>query len=156
MLELIEAHNIDDLTYYIFVRAAVILACWSFMIMANMIDFWSGTSTARALGERLHSHGFRRTIKKIGDYARVMFFFFMFDALGSLFDFYTLPFATMLCTAATIIIEGKSVFENGKRKKANAAEVLDVLKQIAQAATKEESKDVLQAILSMKGIDKKE
>ena len=115
MLEFIEAKNFDGLMFFITVRVGIIIVCWLFATMACIVDFWSGTLTAKMLGEKLMSHGFRRTIVKIGDYARVLMFTFMIDALGSLLSFYVLPFATILCAIAVLLIEGKSVMENSKR-----------------------------------------
>lgn len=143
MLELIEQRNIDGLLFFIAVRICIILICWLFMIMANLIDFWSGTSTAKAIGESLHSHGFRRTVTKIGDYVRLMLFALMFDMLGSFLHFYFLPFGTILCTIAVIWIEGRSVVENSRKKKAHAADVPEIVKQIVQCATTEKGVEIL-------------
>lgn len=149
MLELIESKNFDELIFFITVRISIILVCWLFMVLGNVIDFWSGTTTAKALGQALMSHGFRRTVAKIGDYVRLMLFALMFDMLGSLLPFYIIPFATILCTVAIMCIEGKSVIENSRRKKAHAAEVPDVVKQIVQATTTEQGHEVLNTILKI-------
>ena len=121
MLELIENKEIEALIFFITVRIIIIVVCWIFSTLACIVDFWSGTLTAKKLGEKLMSHGFRRTITKIGDYARVLMFAFMIDVLGSLLSFYVLPFATILCTLSVICIEGKSVIENSRRRKAHAS-----------------------------------
>ena len=102
------------------------------------------------------SHGFRRTIVKIGDYARVLMFTFMIDALGSLLSFYILPFATILCAIAVLLIEGKSVMENSKRRKAHAADVPDIVKQIVQATTAEQGHEILDKISQLLSLNKKE
>lgn len=158
MLELIEQKNFDGLAFYIAIRIVIVLICWIFMVVANLIDFWSGTTTAKALGENLMSHGFRRTIVKVGDYVRVMLFALMFDMLGSLLSFYAIPFATILCTVAIIWIEGKSVIENSRRKKAHAADVPEIVKQIVQCATTEKGLEIfnkLQPELSKPKSDEK-
>lgn len=154
MLELIEAKNLEALTFFIAVRAVIIVICWIFSTIACIVDFWSGTLTAKILGEKLMSHGFRRTIVKIGDYARVLMFAFMVDALGSLLSFYILPFATMLCALAILCIEGKSVLENSKRRKAHAGDVPDMIKQIIQAATAEQGNEVFNKIVNQLNTDK--
>lgn len=146
MLELIEAKNFDELMFFITVRVGIIIVCWLFATMACIVDFWSGTLTAKILGEKLMSHGFRRTIVKIGDYARVLMFTLMIDALGSLLSFYILPFATILCAIAVLLMEGKSVMENSKRRKAHAADVPDIVKKIVQAATAEQGHEILNEI----------
>lgn len=148
MLELIEAQDTDAILFYVAIRVGIILICWSFMTAANLIDFWSGISTAKALGEKLESHGFRRTVTKIGDYARFMMCAFMFDALGCFLSFYILPFATALSTVAVIAIEGRSVIENSRRKKAHVADVPDIIKDIVKAATTKQGTEVLEKIIN--------
>lgn len=155
MLELIEAKNFDELMFFIAIRVGIILICWIFMILSSIVDFWSGTTTAKALGQALMSHGFRRTITKIGDYVRLMLFALMFDILGSLLSFYIIPFATILCTVAVIYIEGKSVVENSKRKKAHAADVPDIVKKIVQAATVEQGHEILNEITKIIALNDK-
>lgn len=155
MLELIEAKNFNELMFFIAIRVGIIIACWLFATMACIVDFWSGTLTAKILGEKLMSHGFRRTIVKIGDYARVLMFTFMIDALGSLLSFYILPFATILCAIAVLLIEGKSVMENSKRRKAHAADVPDIVKQIVQATTAEQGHEILNEITKIIALNDK-
>lgn len=156
MLELIESKNIDALAFFVTIRVGIILICWFFMVVSSIIDFWSGISTAKVLGQPLMSNGFRRTITKIGDYVRVMIFALMFDTLGSLLSFYVLPFATILCTLAVIYIEGKSVVENSKRKKAHAADVPEIVKKIVQATTNEQGHKVLSKIAELIALNDKE
>lgn len=156
MLELIEAKDLEALMFFITVRVVIIVICWIFSTIACIVDFWSGTITAKILGEKLMSHCFRRTVVKIGDYARVLMFAFMVDALGSLLSFYILPFATMLCALAILCIEGKSVLENSKRRKAHAADVPDMIKQIIQAATTEQGHEVFNKIAKQVSLNNKE
>ena len=147
MLELIEAKDYETLAFFIAIRVIIILVCWVFMTLSCIVDFWSGTTTAKALGEKLQSHGFRRTIIKIGDYVRVLCFALMFDALGSLLPFYAIPFGTILCTVAIICIEGKSVIENSRRKKAHAADIPDIVKQIVQATTAKQGSEIIDKLI---------
>lgn len=126
------------------------MICWAMMIMSCLIDLWSGRNTAKFLGEKLESHKYRRTIVKIGDYSRVMLFGFMFDCLGMLLPFYTLPFGTMLCAIGVILIEGKSVFENSARKKAHAADIPEVIKKIIQAATTKDAEIIIEQLSNKK------
>ena len=69
MLELIKAKDLEALMFFITVRVVIIVICWIFSTIACIVDFWSGTLTAKILGEKLMSHSFRRTVVKIGDYA---------------------------------------------------------------------------------------
>ena len=155
MLELIESQNLDGLLFFCAVRVSIVLLCWLFMVISNMVDFWSGITTAKSLGQALMSHGFRRTITKIGDYVRLMLFALMFDVLGSLLPFYSLPFATMLCTVAVIYIESKSVIENSRRKKAHAAEIPEIVDKIVHAVTTEEGHKILDEIARLTALNNK-
>lgn len=146
MLELIESGNLDGLCAFIIVRTIIIMVCWAMMMLSCLIDLWSGRNTAKFLGEKLESHKYRRTVIKIGDYSRVMLFGFMFDCLGMLLPFYILPFGTMLCTFGVMMIEGKSVLENSARKKANAADIPEVIKKIIQAATTKDAEIILEQL----------
>lgn len=149
MAEITEIIDFSWLLSFMLTRISIVLVCWFFVVASCIIDFWSGTSTAKALGEPLQSRGFRRTIEKMGDYIKLLLFGLMFDILGNMLPFYSLPFATMLCTLAEMVIEGKSVIENSKRKKAHAADVPEIVKQIVQAATTEQGHEVLNKIISM-------
>lgn len=147
ILKLIEDKSTCSIAAFIAVRVIIVLSCWAIMIVSTLIDFWSGTATARALGEKLDSRGFRRTINKDADYMRIMLFALLFDVLGiSFVHSYLLPFVTIIATIAVLIIEGKSVIENSRRKKAHAAEIPEVVKKIVQAGTIEQAHNVLKQI----------
>lgn len=143
MLELLDTGNIKALYLYLTIRIIVILICWISMTTGCLIDLWTARDTAKACGEKLESHKYRRTITKIGDYARVMLFAFMFDMLGLLLTFYKLPFGTILCTIAILMIEGKSVVENLAKKRSHAADIPETVKQIISANTITEAKKIL-------------
>lgn len=149
MFELIQIGDFHGLGGYIVIRVSITMVCWFFMIAACLIDFWSGITTARALHEPLMSHGFRRTFIKIGEYWRVMLFALLFDILGAFLSFYYLPFATMLCTASVLFIEGRSVIENSRRKKSSAADVVDVSRKIAVATTRDEVRAVISDVIAL-------
>lgn len=149
MLKLIEQGDYTALNIFIATRAIIILACWLFTSMSCIIDMWSGVSTAKALGEKVSSKGYRRTIAKIGEYVKVLIFALMFDMLGMLLPFYSLPFASMVCAIAILGIECSSVIENSRRKKSHAAEVPEMVKRIVKAATAEQGQQVLNKILEL-------
>lgn len=149
MYEIIQSGDFHALGEYVVIRVSFTLVCWLFMVLATLFDFWSGISTARSLNEPLMSHGFRRTITKISDYWRVLLFALMFDILGSFLSFYYLPFLTMLCTLAIIIIEARSVIENSNRKRSHAAQVPGVVEGIVKAITEEEAKEAVKNIIQL-------
>lgn len=139
MFDLIQSGDFHALGEYVVLRACITMVCWLFMVLATLVDFWSGVTTARALHEPLMSHGFRRTIAKIGSYWQVLIFALLFDILGAFISFYYLPFMTMISTLSIIIIEARSVVENNKRRKVSAAQIPEVTERIIAAMTNEEA-----------------
>lgn len=150
ILHLLQEKSAESIQYFVMIRVCVVLVCWLFMVASVLVDFWSGISTAKALGEPLQSKGFRRTISKTTDYIRVMIFAIMFDALGVCFVwFYILPFVTIICTLAIMFIEGKSVIENSRHKKAHAAEIPDIVKKIIKTATVKQATKLLEQLTAL-------
>lgn len=126
----------------------VILICWTFVLLANILDFWSGRNTARALGEKIDSKGARRTFTKVVDYYRVLSFGLLFDVIGSFFSWYAMPFVSVIGSVAVIAIEWLSVIENSRRKKSHAAEVPEMVRKIVQCATADDGQKVLDMIVA--------
>ena len=112
----------------------IILAMWVMMCVAVCVDLWAGTDSAKARGEKIYSGGLRRTFAKLGDYWRIQVMALIFDLIGSCIDWYTLPFASMLVTAAIVLIEGRSVWENEKAKKSQVAKLPDAIRAILQCS----------------------
>lgn len=142
MLEYITT-NWGALQNDIVLRIAVILVCWGMMVASSFIDLWSGVDAAKACGEKIQSNGLRRTVSKLGDYFRIELFFLMFDALGSLISWYELPYASMVGALAIILIEGKSVVENSRKKKSSAANIPDIIKTIVNASNVDQAKAII-------------
>lgn len=143
MFNLIEQGDMEAIVSYLLLRMGVVLICWAFVFVANFVDFCSGRNTAKALGEKLDSKGYRRTFVKIGDYYRVLIFALLFDLIGSLFVWYKLPFVSMLGSIAVIAIEFVSVIENSQRKSSPAAKVPDKATRIIQFITSERGSELL-------------
>lgn len=146
MFELIERYDMQAIIEYMVIRMAIVLVCWTFIFIANIVDFFSGRDTAKALGEKISSKGYRRTFAKLGEYYRVLIFALLFDLIGSLLSFYKLPFATILGSVAVIAIELKSVIENSRRKKSHAADVPEMVKQIVQCTTTAKGQQLLERL----------
>ena len=149
MFEIIQSGDFHALGEYVVIRVSITLVCWFFMVVATLVDFWSGVTTAQALKEPVMSHGFRRTIAKISSYWQVLIFAMLFDILGAFLSFYYLPFMTMVCTLAIIIIEARSVIENSHRKKTRAAEIPEVVADIVKAVTSEDADKVYSKIVQL-------
>lgn len=151
MIEFIKTGDFKHIQLFI----TVILVMWFLQVLAVMLDFWAGTNTARALGQKLYSNGFRRSFVKLGDYWRVTLMFLLIDAIGSLFAWYNLPFATMLITLAVIGIEVRSVWENAKAKKSQAAKLPDTIRDIIKCVTVKDAEELLKRIEKLKKDDSK-
>lgn len=130
---MIESGDYASLATYLALRCGIVMAAMACIFASCVIDFWSGIDAAKALGQPLDSHGFRKTMTKFGDYFRVLLMGGFFDLMGLFFDFYELPYACMVVTFGCIVIEGKSVFENSRRKKSNAGKIPEAVKEIIAA-----------------------
>ena len=128
----------------------VAFTCCVLVVLAAFIDMWSGVEAARAVKERISSHGLRKTVSKIVDYLRVVFFAALIDTLGLFFPWYLLPYFVMACTLGVLLIEGRSVIENSRKKKSQAAAIPDAVRSIIQAATREEAEKVLEQLDELK------
>lgn len=146
MFDLIIEKQWDTLSWRLIVWAAVMLACWIGMAVSCFADMWSGVSTARALGEKVHSHRLRETVQKIKDYAGVLLPFMFVDLIGGLFSFYFLPFCEMLIGIGSMLIEGWSIFENKKRKKSHAALIPELAKDIVKCAREKDAEALIETI----------
>lgn len=114
--------------------------------IAVLIDFISGTSTARAIGEKLHSKGLRRSFTKLGDYWRVSSMGILLDIILFILPVCNLPYVSMLIAASILIIEGKSVIENAKAKKSQAAKIPEIAREILDCKKMEEATNIINKI----------
>lgn len=129
---------------FVAVYASLILGTWLAMIMAVLLDLWTGVEKARALGEEIDSHNLRRTVKKIGDYWRVQVFGLMVDVFSSLW--LNFPAASLLCGLGVLVIEARSVIENLRRKRSAAAGLPDVLTRIIRARSRHDAEGILEML----------
>jgi hypothetical protein len=155
MFDIIQSGEWHALGGYVIIRVSITLVCWLFMVCATLVDFWSGVTTAKALHQPLMSHGFRRTIAKIGSYWQVLIFALMFDILGAFLSFYYLPFMTIVGTLSIIIIEARSVVENSRRRKLSASEMPNVMQEIVSADTLDKAAQVITTLAALSEKTKK-
>ena len=124
----------------------IILAMWIIMILAVCVDLWAGTDSAKARGEKIYSGGLRRTFAKLGDYWRIQVMALIFDLIGSFIPWYSLPYVSMLVTAAIVLIEGRSVWENERAKKSQVAKLPDAIRAIIQCADAKTAEQLLEKL----------
>lgn len=126
----------------------IIFICCVMVVVAVIFDLQTGVSAARKNNEKIRSRILRRTIAKILDYLRVLFFGVMIDVLGLSFPWYDIPYCAILVTVGIIGIEFKSVIENYHKSKSAAAKLPDMLTRIIQAATEEDAIKLIKEIKS--------
>lgn len=126
----------------------IIFMCCVLIIVACLIDMWTGIDAARKNKEKIRSKALRRTVVKILDYLRVVVFGVLIDILGLTFIWYIIPYCAIICTLGILVIEGKSVLENLQKKKSSAAQVVDVIQAIVDATDNETAEKIIKAIKS--------
>lgn len=124
----------------------IIFLCCVLIIVACLIDLWTGIDAARKNREKIRSKALRRTVAKILDYLRVVIFGVLIDILGLSFPWYAVPYCAIICTLGILIIEGKSVLENLQKKKSSAAKVMDVIQTIVECTDNETAEKIIKAI----------
>ena len=140
MLENILQGETESFIRDVIIRTSVTLVAWLMIFGSCLVDLWAGISTARANGLKPNSHGLRKTMTKVGDYFKVALVGVMFDLLGSVFTWYALPYMTLLTAVAVLLIEGKSVIENLRRK------IPEFVKEIIKAKDEKSASSALNAI----------
>ena len=116
------------------------------IVVACLLDMWTGIDAARANKEKICSRPLRKTGTKIVDYYRLVVFFVLIDILGLCFPWYNLPYGAVIGTAGVLFVEGFSVVENLRKKKSHAAEVADMAAKIVECLTPEEAQKIIKKI----------
>lgn len=124
----------------------IIFICCIIVVVAVIFDLQTGVNAAKRNNEKIRSRILRRTIAKVLDYLRVVFFGVMIDVLGLNFEWYAIPYCAIIVTLGIILIEVKSVLENYRKSKSAAAEVPEMIKQIISAVTEEEALKLIRDI----------
>ena len=124
----------------------LIFICFVLVIVACLIDLWTGVDAARKNKERIKSRILRRTVAKILDYLRVVVFGVLIDILGLAFPWYAIPYAALLVTLGILLIEGKSVIENYHKSRSSAAKVAEMAGKIVECFDNETAEKIIRAI----------
>lgn len=141
-MELIETYLGHDVSRGL----TIIFFCCILVIAAALIDMWTGVDAAIANREKIRSHSLRKTVRKVIDYLRIVLFGCLIDILGLFFPWYDIPYACIVVTLGVILIEGKSVIENLKKKRSSAAGVLDMVGKIIDCADEKDAKKLIELI----------
>lgn len=124
----------------------IIFICFIVVIIASLIDLWTGVDAARKNHEQIRSKMLRRTVTKVLDYLRVVIFGILLDVLGLCFTWYAIPYAAVLVTLGILMIEGKSVLENFRKKKSNAADIVEVIGEILDCADSDTAQKIIKKL----------
>ena len=124
----------------------VIFMCCILIIVACLFDLWTGIDAAKKNREKIRSKALRRTVAKVLDYLRVVFYAVLIDVLGLSCTWYAMPYCAVIITLGILVIEGKSVLENFHKKKSSAAQVVDVIQAIVDATDNETAEKIIKAI----------
>lgn len=125
----------------------IIFVCCIIVIIAAFIDMWTAVDASKVCKEQIESAKLRKTVTKILDYFRLIFYFFLLDCCGFFFESYTLPFATIFATIGVLLVEGHSIIkENLVKKKSGAAEVPDMIKQIIECVTEKDAEKIIEIL----------
>lgn len=138
-MELIETYLGHDVSRGL----TIIFVCCILVIAAALLDMWTGVDAAIANRERIRSHSLRKTVRKVIDYLRIVVFGVLIDILGLFFPWYDIPYACIMVTLGVILIEGKSVIENFKKKRSSAAQVLDIVAKIIECADEKDARKLI-------------
>lgn len=136
----------QDLTHGV----GIIFICCVLVVVAALFDMWTGIEAARKNRERICSHSLRKTVRKMIDYLRIVMFAVLIDILGFFFPWYAIPYCAIIVTLGVLLIEGKSVIENYRKKKSSAAEILDMVENIIDCADKPTAERIISAIKNEK------
>lgn len=142
MIEFLKTGNYGLLQHCVL----VILVMWAVMVLAVGVDLWAGVDSAKARGEKIYSGGLRRTFSKLGDYWRIQVMALIFDLIGSCVSWYSLPYASVIITAAIVLIEGRSVWENEKAKRSNVAKLPNAIRDIINCTTAKSAEELIEKL----------
>lgn len=132
----------------------IIFICCILVVIATIFDMWTGIEAAKRRKERICSHSLRRTVRKTIDYLRLVMFAVLIDILGLFFPWYAVPYCAVLVTLGILLIEGKSMIENYRKKKSGAAEVIKMVERIIDCVDSPTAEKIIRSIKDESNEDK--
>ena len=125
---------------------AFMFVCCIAILFAVLIDLSTGVERARKCKERIKSRILRRTVSKLIDYYRLLFFGIIIDVLGLIFTWYNNPYCTVLIALGVVAVEAKSVLENYRNMKSVARDVPNAMGDIADVMISDKAKELIDII----------
>lgn len=124
----------------------LIFVCAVAILFAVLIDLTTGVERAKKCKEKIKSRILRRTISKIIDYYRLLFFGVIIDVLGLAFVWYNIPYCSVLISVSVVIVEAISVLENYKKMKSPARDVVEVATQVVEVVADKKTEKIVELI----------
>lgn len=121
----------------------LIFICAVAILLAVLIDLSTGVERAKKCKEKIKSRILRRTISKVVDYYRLLFFGVIIDVLGLAFVWYNTPYCAVVVTVGVVLIECKSVLENYKKMKSPASKVPGAMADAVDAIASKDMKGLI-------------
>lgn len=129
----------------------LLFVCAIAILFAVLIDLSTGIEKAKKCKERIKSRVLRRTVSKVIDYYRLLFFGVIIDVLGLAFTWYNIPYCAVLVSVGVVFVEAVSVLENYKKMKSAAREVPAMVEQIVKAVTSKDAEKIIEMIKNNNG-----
>lgn len=121
----------------------LMFVCAIAILAAVLIDLTTGIEAAKKCKEKIRSRILRRTVSKVIDYYRLLFFGIIIDVLGLAFTWYHIPYCAVLVAVGVVLIECKSVLENYKKMKSPASKVPDAMADAVDAIASKDVKELI-------------
>lgn len=115
------------------------------VLLAVIVDLYSGLRRSRRLGISLKSKGIRSSMRKFNDYIVLILLATFADMLLCSFGIYKLPYLTLAFGIIAIANEVRSVWENTDRSRQK--EITQALKALSKLArTPQEASEIIQEL----------
>lgn len=132
----------------------LIFMCAAAILFAVLIDLSTGVERAKKCKERIKSRILRRTVSKVVDYYRLLFFAVIIDVLGLAFTWYNIPYCAVIVAVGVVLIEAKSVLENYTKMRSAAKEVPAMVEEIIKAVTSKDAERIIEQIRDNNNVGK--
>lgn len=121
------------------------LSVYLIVLLAVIVDLYSGLRRSKRLGISLKSKGIRSSMRKFNDYIVLILLATFADMLLCSFGVYNLPYLTLAFGIIAIANEIRSVWENTDRsRQKEISQALQALSQLARSP--KEASEIIQEL----------
>ena len=108
----------------------VLVVLYTCVFISVVIDLYFGVKRSNRLKIKRTSYGYRRTITKLTSYFGLLLMLSIADIAASVI--FKMPYFTVIGALGTVIVEGKSVFENLKQEDKSIDEIPKTLLKLLE------------------------